>query len=177
MPAQTFIGKSTGTTLHWQAEWQHWRRKGWCRLTLSLGRTGESEVEAVDGLSVRLAQAMSHYQRAMGTVQLVPGDMVLMKNDTYQGKWKVKDWWSEAEYVVVCQVTDGIPAYEVKDETGNVKTIHHNQLFLVAIPVETVMPLGGRHISFRGKHHLVHPCGSYLIWGKERFTRGICGRG
>ena len=67
-----------------------------------------------------------YYDRAMSTVQLVPGDVVLMKNDTYQGKWKVKDRWSETEYVVVCQVTDGVPAYEVKDEAGNVKTIHHN---------------------------------------------------
>ena len=53
-----------------------------------------------------------------------------MKNDMYQGKWKVKDWWSETEYVVVCQVADGIPAYEVKDEAGNVKTVHHNCLSL-----------------------------------------------
>ena len=84
----------------------------------------------------------------MSTVQLVPGDVVLMKNDAYQGKRKVKDWWSETEYVVVHQVTDGIPAYEVKDEAGNVKTIHHNQLFLVAIPMEAVMPLGaGTSIS------------------------------
>ena len=52
----------------------------------------------------------------MSTTQLVPGDMVLMKNDAYQEKQKVKNWWSETEYVVVCQVVDGIPAYEVKDE-------------------------------------------------------------
>ena len=58
--------------------------------------------------------------------QLVPGDVVLMKNDAFQGKWKVKDWWSETEYVVVRQVTDGIPAYEVKDEAGSIKTIHSN---------------------------------------------------
>ena len=84
----------------------------------------------------------------MSTAQLVPGDVVLMKNDAYQGKWKVKDWWSDTEYVVVCQVTDGIPAYEVKDEAGNVKTVHHNQLFLVAVPMETITPLGaGASIS------------------------------
>ena len=65
-----------------------------------------------------------------------------MKNDAYQGKWKVKDWWSETEYVVVHQVADGIPAYEVKDEAGNVKTIHHNRLFLVATPTEAITPLG-----------------------------------
>ena len=84
----------------------------------------------------------------MSTTQLVPGDMVLMKNDAYQGKWKVKDRWSETEYVVVCQVADGMPAYEVKDEAGNVKTIHCNRLFLVAIPMEAVTPLGaGASIS------------------------------
>ena len=55
---------------------------------------------------------------------------------------KVKDWWSESEYVVVCQVTDGVPVYEVKDEAGNIKTVHHNRLFLVAIPAGAVMPLG-----------------------------------
>ena len=67
-----------------------------------------------------------YYDRATSTVQLVPGDIVLVKNDTFQGKRKVKDQWSETEYVVVCQVADGVPAYEVKDEAGSVKTVHHN---------------------------------------------------
>ena len=81
-------------------------------------------------------------------VQLVPGDVVLMKNNVYQGKQKVKDQWSETEYVVVHQVTDGLQAYEVKDEAGNVKTIHHNWLFLVAAPIKAVTPLGaGTSIS------------------------------
>ena len=65
-----------------------------------------------------------------------------MKNDAYQGKQKVKDQWSETEYVVVHQVADGVPAYEVKDEVVNVKTVHHNQLFLVATPIKAVTPLG-----------------------------------
>ena len=67
-----------------------------------------------------------YYDRAMSTTQLVPGDIVLMKNDTFQRKQKVKDRWSETEYVVVCQVADGMPAYEVKDEAGSVKTVHRN---------------------------------------------------
>ena len=89
-----------------------------------------------------------YYDRATSTAQLVPGDVVLMKNDAYQGKWKVKDQWSETEYVVVCQVADGVPAYEVKDEAGNVKTVHRNWLFLVATLKEAVTPLGvGTSIS------------------------------
>ena len=89
-----------------------------------------------------------YYDRATSTAQLVPGNMVLMKNDAYQGKRKVKDQWSETEYVVVLQVADGVPVYEVKDEAGNVKTIHHNWLFLVATLIEAVTPLGvGASIS------------------------------
>ena len=67
-----------------------------------------------------------YYDKTTSTAQLVPSDMVLMKSDMYQGKQKVKDWWSETEYVVVCQVADGVPAYVVKDEAGSVKTVHCN---------------------------------------------------
>ena len=50
--------------------------------------------------------------------------------------------------MVVRQVADGIPAYEVKDEAGSMKIVHHNRLFLVATLKEAVMPLGvGTSIS------------------------------
>ena len=64
--------------------------------------------------------------KTMSTVQLVPSNVVLMKSDAYQGKQEVKDWWSETEYMVVCQVTDGVPTYEVKVEAGSIKTVHRN---------------------------------------------------
>ena len=62
------------------------------------------------------------------------GDVVLTKADAFQGKRKVKDWWNEVEYEIVCQVTNGAPSYEIKDVSGNVKVTHHNRLFLVATP-------------------------------------------
>ena len=83
-----------------------------------------------------------YYNRTMSTMQLVPGDVVLMKSDVYQGKQTVKDQWSETEYVVVCQVADGIPTYEVTDDAGSIRTVHHNSLFLVATPTGDTMPLG-----------------------------------
>ena len=83
-----------------------------------------------------------YYDRTTSTAQLVPGNVVLMKNDAYQEKQTVKDQCSETEYVVAHQVADGVPVYEVKDEAGNIKTVHHNQLFLVATPVGAVTPLG-----------------------------------
>ena len=82
-----------------------------------------------------------YHDQATSTMQLVSGDVVPMKNDVYQGKWKVKDQWSENEYVVVRQVADGVPAHEVKDEAGNIRTTHHNQLFLVATLTKAITPL------------------------------------
>ena len=85
----------------------------------------EAYAEAHLQMNCEAEKQKQYYDQAMSTAQLVPGDVVLMKNDTYQGKRKVKDQWSETEYVV-CQVADGVLAYEVKDEAGNVKTIHGN---------------------------------------------------
>ena len=104
-------------------------------------RFKEAYAEAHLQMNCEVEKQKQYYDRATSTMQLVLGDMVLMKNDAYQGKQKVKDWWSETEYVVH-KVADGMPAYEVKDEAGNIKTIHCNRLFLVATPLEAVMPLG-----------------------------------
>ena len=72
----------------------------------------------------------------------MPGDVILMKLDASQGKRKVKDRWSEVEYVVTHQVTNDVPSYGVKDDSRNVKVTHHNRLFLVAPARGTTMPLG-----------------------------------
>ena len=71
----------------------------------------------------------------------MPGDTVLKKTDAFQGKRKVKDWWSEVEYEVIRQVVNGMPSYEIKDPSGNLQVAHHNRLFLLAIPRGEVMPL------------------------------------
>ena len=83
-----------------------------------------------------------YYDRATSTVQLMPGDIVL-KLEAFQGKRKVKDQWSEAEFLVVHQVADDVPTYEVQDNGRNVKVIHCNWLFLVATPRGDATLLGG----------------------------------
>ena len=84
-------------------------------------------------------------------MQLMPGDIVLMKLDAFQGKRKAKDRWSEVEYVVTHQVTNDMPTNEVKDDGGNIKVAHHNRLFLVAPVWDATMPLGGsKSISYVG---------------------------
>ena len=54
-----------------------------------------------------------YYDRVTSTMQLMLSALVLMKLDAFQGKRKVKDRWSEAEYVVMHQVADDVPMYKV----------------------------------------------------------------
>ena len=92
-----------------------------------------------------------YYDKATSTMQLMPGDFILMKLDAFQGKRKAKDRWSEVEYVITHQVANDVPTYEVKDDGRNVNTVHHNRLFLVAPARDTTMPLGGSEsISYVG---------------------------
>ena len=82
-----------------------------------------------------------NYDRATSTVQLVPGDAVLLKQDVFQGKMKMKDRWGDEEYEVLCQVTPDVLVYEVHNRSGNARVIHRNRLFLVACISEPVTPL------------------------------------
>ena len=73
------------------------------------------------------AERQKHnYNKAMSTALLMLGDIVLKKANAFQGKMKVKDCWSKVEYEVIHQVTNGVPSYEIKDSSGNVKVTHHN---------------------------------------------------
>ena len=89
-------------------------------------RFKEAYAEAHLQTNCEAEKQKQYYDRTMSTMQLVPGNMVLKKSDAYQGKQKVKDRWSETEYVIVCQVADGLPRYELKDEAGSIKTVHRN---------------------------------------------------
>ena len=101
----------------------------------------EAYTEAQHQLNSEADQQKCNYDRATSTVQLMPGDTVLKKADAFQGKRKVKDWWSEVEYDVICQVVNCVPLYEIKDASGNLQVAHRNRLFLLATPQGEVMPL------------------------------------
>ena len=101
----------------------------------------EAHAKAQHQSNSEVDQQKCNYDRATSTVQLMPGDTVLKKADVFQGKRKVKDRWSQVEYKVICQVTNGVPSYEIKDSSSNVKVAHCNQLFLLATPQGEVTPL------------------------------------
>ena len=102
----------------------------------------ESYTEAHLQTNSEVEQQKRYYDRATSTMQLMPGDIILMKLDTFQGKRKVKDGWSEVGYVVTRQVANDMPTYEVKDDGRNVKIAHCNRLFLVAPVGDATMSLG-----------------------------------
>ena len=72
------------------------------------------------------------YDRKVSAVELRLGDHVLVHLDTFQGQHrKLKNQWGSDLHTVVCHVTDGIPAYVVKnDQTGKTKVLHRIRLLL-----------------------------------------------
>ena len=67
-----------------------------------------------------------HYNCKAGAVELHPGDKVLVKLDAFRGqRWKLKNRWGDALYTVVKHVVDGIPAYEVENDTNKKRQVLH----------------------------------------------------
>ena len=69
------------------------------------------------------AQSMAEAQRQkwynnqkIGTMDLKPGDLVLVKADAFQGKRKIKDRWEDKHHEVVHQIVTDILSYEVTDQ-------------------------------------------------------------
>ena len=101
----------------------------------------EAYTEAHVQTNLKADRQKRSYDRATSTVQLVPGDAVLLKQDAFQGKRKMKDRWADEECEVVHQVAPDMPAYEVHDKSRNTRVVHRNRLFLVASVSEPVTPL------------------------------------
>ena len=56
-----------------------------------------------------------YYDRKTNAILLEPGDLVQAKTNVYKRKRKVKDQWEEETYEVVCQVSEDIPFYLMKN--------------------------------------------------------------
>ena len=77
-----------------------------------------------DQLSITLREAWAqsiaeacrqkwYYDQKVGTVNLKPGDLVLVKVDAWKGKRKIKDRWDEETWEVSRQIATDMPSYEV----------------------------------------------------------------
>ena len=59
-----------------------------------------------------------YYDRKIGTVNLKPGNLVLVKADAWKGKRKIKDRWDEETWEVSQQIMAVMPSYEVMNQHG-----------------------------------------------------------
>ena len=83
-----------------------------------------------------------HYDQKIGTIALKPGNLILVKADTFQGKRNIKDRCEEKSHKVVCQITTDIRLYKVKDQHGNSCVLHCNQLLLIASEASIPLHVG-----------------------------------
>ena len=83
--------------------------------------------------TLREAQALStteaHQQkwycdRKVGTVNLKPGNLVLVKADAWKGKRKIKDRWDEKTWKVSQQIVADVPSYKVMNQHGWSRVLH-----------------------------------------------------
>ena len=78
-----------------------------------------------------------YYDRKAGAVSLQPGDIVMVRTDSFTGKWKVKDRWEDGGYVIEYQLDEDWPVYRVKcppssdPRAPSHKVLHRNRLLLV----------------------------------------------
>ena len=62
---------------------------------------------------------------------LKPGDIVLLKTDSYTGRRRTKNKWSYKNYTVLCQLGPDILTYKIQAEGGSTRIVHQNRLFLL----------------------------------------------
>ena len=73
---------------------------------------------------VEACQQKWYYDRKIGTVNLKPGDLVLVKADAFKGKRKIKDRWKEDTWEVVHQIVTDVPSYKVMDQCRRSCILH-----------------------------------------------------
>ena len=66
-----------------------------------------------------------YYDRKIGTVNLTPGDLVLVKADAFKGKRKIKDRWEEDTWGVH-QIMTNIRSYKVTNQRGKSCILHQS---------------------------------------------------
>ena len=77
-------------------------------------RTTLQEVQAQS--MAEACQQKWYYDRKIGTVNLKPGNLILVKADAFKGKRKIKDRWEEETWEVVHQIMTDVPSYKVTNQ-------------------------------------------------------------
>ena len=86
-----------------------------------------------------------YYNRKIGTVNVKPGDLVLVKADAFKGRRKIKDRWEEDTWEVVHQIMTDIPSYKVTNQQEKSCILHQNHLLLIMSEVGVALCIGTHH--------------------------------
>ena len=87
-------------------------------------RSALQEVQAQS--TTEAFQQKWYYDRKIGTVNLKPGDLVLVKVDAWKGKRKIKDRWEEETWEVVHQIMADVPSYKLMNQHRWSCVLHQN---------------------------------------------------
>ena len=106
-------------------------------------RSALREVQAQ--LTAEACWQKQYYDRKIGTVNLKPGDLVLVKANAWKGKRKIKDQWDEETWEVSCQIMADVPSYKVMNQHRQSRVLHRNWLLLVTSEVGVPLYMGNHH--------------------------------
>ena len=116
-----------------------------------------------------------YYDRKIGTVNMKPGNLVLVKADAWKGKRKIKDSWEEETWEVVCQIAADVPSYKVANQHRWSWVLHWNQLLLIASETGIPLCMGSHHTWDRCTSP--SPCNTTSIeGGRERMPQEKSGK-
>ena len=101
--------------------------------------------EAQAQSTTEASQHKQYYERKIGTVNLKPDDLVLVKADAWKGKRKIKDRWDEETWEVSQQIAADVSSYKVMNQHGWSRVLHQNQLLLIASEVSVPLSMGNCH--------------------------------
>ena len=110
----------------------------WDRLRVTLR---EAQTQSM----VEACQQKQYYDWKIGTVNLKPGNLVLVKADAFKGKRKIKDRWEEDTCKVVHQLATDISSYKVMDQHRRLCILHQNWLLLIALEIGIPLCIGICH--------------------------------
>ena len=126
-------------------------------------------------LTAEACQQKWYYNRKIGTVNLKPGDLVLVKVDAWKGKRKIKDRWEEETWEVVHQIMADVPSYKVMNQHGWSWVLHQNWLLLIVSEIGIPLCMGSCHTWDRCTSPT--PCKTTSIGGgKERTPQEKSGK-
>ena len=101
--------------------------------------------EAQAQLTEEACQQKQYYDRKIGTMNLKPGNLVLVKADAWKGKRKIKDRWDEETWEVSWQIAADVPSYKVTNQHRWSQVLHQNWLLLIMSEVGVPLCMGNHH--------------------------------